>query len=257
LKAKAVRRNETYQICQAVHGGTDSFREPTLFGMIDTLSIKFKSTEVSQAILSSKKSLTKSLKDVQLKDWTTSYTTSRENKLRSLNMYYSHDVMGKRKFTNVWKENKAATFEGHHVPNYIPYKELALEINSLEIGIVNDANTLLSDNDSDIQGTYREPAQFIQRLAKFYLIRNNERHDKLKEFNFFPKKCMESFLFVLAIGGDGAPGTGTSFLVSFLNCGQRIASSAENFLLFGANVDESAPVVSAFLKKLLVDLVYL
>jgi len=69
--------------------------------MIDTLSIKFKSTEVSQAILSSKKSLTKSLKDVQLKDWTTSYTTSRENKLISLNMYYSHDVMGKRKFTNV------------------------------------------------------------------------------------------------------------------------------------------------------------
>jgi len=68
---------------------------------------------------------------------------------------------------------------------------------------------------------------------------------------------MESFLFVLAIGGDGAPGTGTSFLVSFLNCGQRIASSDENFLLFGANVDESAPVVSAFLKKLLVDLVYL
>ena len=77
------------------------------------------------------------------------------------------------------------------------------------------------------------------------------------KFESLPRKCKESFLFVLSIGGDGAPGSGTAFLVSFLNCGKRIASSAENFLLFGANVDETSDLVKLYLKELVSDLHYL
>ena len=65
---------------------------------------------------------------------------------------------------------------------------------------------------------------------------------------------MDSFLFVLAIGGDGAPGSGTSIFVSFLNCGKRVASSSENFLLFGENVEENSEVVRNFISKLISDI---
>lgn len=62
---------------------------------------------------------------------------------------------------------------------------------------------------------------------------------------------------MLSIGGDRAPGSGTAFLVSFLHCGKRVASSSENYLLFGANVDENSEFVKLFLKELVSDLIYL
>jgi len=67
-----------------------------------------------------------------VKDWTESYKSSQENKLRSLNVYYSHEVMGKTKYSMVHKANKASVFEGHQLPNYIPYKELAELINKVD-----------------------------------------------------------------------------------------------------------------------------
>ena len=221
--------------------------EPTLVGMVDTLASKFKANDLSKQLLSCKNSVKKSLQSATLKTWTANYSDSEQNKLRSMNVYYSHDVMGKRKYMSVRKANKSATFEGHQVPNYIPYKKLADKINQIDIGTVNDVNKLVAA-DTNFEGAYREPATFIQRLAGFYLNRNKERSDKLKVFENIPKKCPDSFMFVLAVGGDGAPGTGTSMLVSFLNCGQRIASSSENYLLFGANVDESSDVVLTFVK---------
>jgi len=65
----------------------------------------------------------------------------------------------------------------------------------LIIGIINDVNAL-TDYSTEFQGAYREPAEFIQRLAAFYLSRNLERSDKLKEFGNIEKKCPESFMFV-------------------------------------------------------------
>ena len=47
-------------------------------------------------------------------------------------------------------------------------------------------------------------------------------------------------LFLLAFGGDGAPGVGTVFSVSFLNIGKRILSSSGTFMLFGADVEDSS-----------------
>ena len=42
-----------------------------------------------------------------------------------------------------------------------------------------------------------------------------------------------------------------SFLVSFLNVGRRVASSYDNFLIFGANCDESSPVTKKYVRSLL------
>ena len=48
---------------------------------------------------------------------------------------------------------------------------------------------------------------------------------------------------LVALGGDGYPfGKNTnacSFLVSFVNVGKQVASTSDNFLVFGANESES------------------
>ena len=64
-------------------------------------------------------------------------------------------------------------------------------------------------------------------------------------------------LFVLAFGGDAAPGYGTSYLVSFLNAGRRVMSSSENFIIFGGNVDETSKISSRFVMKLMSDIRHL
>ena len=68
-----------------------------------------------------------------------SFTKSEENKLRSLNNYYSYDVL------NLRKANKQAKFQGHSVPNFVSYKELANVINSIDIGDVKYPSDLCSD----------------------------------------------------------------------------------------------------------------
>ena len=75
--------------------------------------------------------------------------------------------------------------------------------------------------------------------------------DKLKSFEF-TKKDADSFLFVIAFGGDGAPGCGLSFLVSFINAGKR--NSTENFLVFGSNADECSKISHRFILNVIRDI---
>ena len=85
------------------------------------------------------------------------------------------------------KTNIQTKFQGHSVPNYISYKELAQVINIIDIGTVKNLSDLSSDckNTPDV---YREPVEFILRLAEFYLFVNEERLGKLKSFEHFPCK---------------------------------------------------------------------
>ena len=75
----------------------------------------------------------------------------------------------------------------------------------------------------------------LPRLAEFYMRVNHQCFDKLIEFDC-GKIETSSFLFLFSIGGDEAPSSGTTFLVSFINAGKRVCSSFENFLIFGGNV---------------------
>ena len=73
-------------------------------------------------------------------------------------------------------------------------------------------------------------------LAKFYLSENSK--ENLKGF------AKSTGTFQIALVGDGCPfgknESASSFLVRFLNVGRRVASSYDNFLIFGANCDESS-----------------
>ena len=64
-----------------------------------------------------------------------------------------------------------------------------------------------------------------------------------------PKKDPSSLLFLIAFGGDGAPGVGTVFSISFLNVGKRICSSSECFMVFGSDCSEDSPASRAFVKR--------
>ena len=76
----------------------------------------------------------------------------------------------------------------------------------------------------------------------------------MKSFEHFPCKETSSFLFEIAFGDDGAAGIGMSALISFINVGERIANSEEQFLLFGAYVDENSGIITIFYEKLVCDL---
>ena len=94
---------------------------------------------------------------------------------------------------------------------------------------------------------YKKLPEFALRLASFYIIVSKNMHDKLKEFNTFPKKNPESVLFFVAIGGDEVPDA--TFLISFINVCKRVASSSDNFLLLGGNVKENSSIVRQYVQN--------
>ena len=106
-------------------------------------------------------------------------------------------------------------------------------------------------------GLYRPLASYVHRLSEFYLTVYPSRKEELREFPCFEKKNDNTFLFLLNYGGDGAPGIGTAFLVSFLNVVERLLSSKENFMVFGSNCDERSPAVLRYLRQVLLDFKYL
>ena len=71
----------------------------------------------------------------------------------------------------------------------------------------------------------------------------------MKSFEHFPCKEASCFSFAVAAGDDGTLGRGMSVLISFINVGERIASSAEQFFLSGADVDENFDNVTVFFEK--------
>lgn len=69
LRVKVTRRNETLDACVTIHGGTEKNVKPAILGMVDTLTSKVKTKELSQIILNSKMALTASLEKSCLNNW--------------------------------------------------------------------------------------------------------------------------------------------------------------------------------------------
>ena len=124
--------------------------------------------------------------------------------------------MGKRKYISIRKANKAPG-----VVNFVSYKTLSTYINKIGIGDERSispifTNELQQDDVGD--GMFRNLVSFAPRLASFYIKVNEKRQDKLKFFNeSYTRKNDSSLLFLIAIGGDEAPASGRSFLMSLGN----------------------------------------
>ena len=174
-----------------------------------------------------------------------------------MNAYYSHNVLGKRKYLSLRKANRQSTFENMQIVNFVSYKNFSKQINNVDIGELIDISTLSTNSQQQVCGSCHPPSTFILRMAKFYLEVNQKREDKLKSFPSFNTKDSDSFLFAMAIGSYGAPGTGMAILVSFLNVSERLPSSKEQFLLFGGAVEENSEIVSNLFKILIKDVRFL
>ena len=141
-------------------------------------------------------------------------------------------------------------------PIFVPWKVLSGHMGSLHIG---EVRNICPDFTQGLEeeawsGAYRPFYNYALRLAQHYLLINENREDKLLTFPNIKPMDPSSFVFAFAIGGDEAPGAGTSYLVSFLNCGKRVASSFENFLIYGANIKETHTVVERYVCGLVADI---
>ena len=94
VRSKIVHRKETFDACSVIHGGSSLRPDPVIEGMVDKLNSKFRAKQVSNIILNSKSKLLNSVKNEVGMDWLKSFNKSEENKLRSLNTYYSQMFWG-------------------------------------------------------------------------------------------------------------------------------------------------------------------
>lgn len=171
--------------------------------------------------------------------------------------------MGKRKYQSVrlvlsmksheskqGKRTGISICKGCKVPKLLTYDNLVEQLKTIDIGTVREIDTDYLEGletENPVNGAYRDLRQYLPMLAQFYLSKN--RKESLKGF------AESTGTFQIALGGDGCPfgksESACSFLVSFLNVGRRVASSYDNFLIFGSNCDESSPVTKKYVRSLL------
>ena len=97
--------------------------------MMDTLSSKVSPKVFSQCILSGKQSVVNQIENNVIYRWKNEYYQSDENILKSLNVYYGQDVMGKAKYKATRKANRSRS-----VPSFVPYATLSEYIREIDIG---------------------------------------------------------------------------------------------------------------------------
>ena len=118
----------------------------------------------------------------------------------------------------------------------------------IDVGVVQSITEVFPAyvEDENISGCFRDLRPYLPRLAAFY-INMQTRRNALAWFS------ETEGTFLVAFGGDGCPfgknKTACSFLVSFLNAGKRVASSSDNFLVFGANCEETSKLVTRYVQS--------
>ena len=134
------------------------------------------------------------------------------------------------------------------IPKLLTYNNLVREISKIDIGNVYSVEDYIQEasEDDTVRGCFRKLEEFLPHLAQFYL-----RRDKKESIKWFGNA---EGTFLVALGGDGCPfgkkESACTFLVSFLNVGKRVASSNDNFIIFGANCEGSCPVVKKYVQLL-------
>ena len=132
------------------------------------------------------------------------------------------------------------------IPKLLTYNKLASKIKEIDTGKVYHVEEQFKDyvsEDEKVNGCFRDLREYLPRLAKFYL----SVQTRAKTLKWFGKT---EGTFLLAWGGDGCPfgknESACSFLISFLNAGKRVVSSSDNFLVFGANCEETSLVIKKY-----------
>ena len=140
----AKRRHETLTHASAIRGGSKNNPGPAFDGMFDTLAKRCKVDKMKDYVLG-QKTLKEKVASATFKKNVKAFESSAENAKRSIAVFYSSGVMGKRKYKSVrislsMKTNE--TTKGRSaisvmpkcpIPKLLPYDRLVKEINQIDI----------------------------------------------------------------------------------------------------------------------------
>lgn len=207
------------------------------------------------------------------------YEHSQKNMIRSVGVLYEGGISSKKQFNRKrsrevfemdtsGKKHQITYMPACKVPKLVDYKGVMKFVNTVDIGDVKEIQRAkkfkfdkgkyqkTADDEDDfhpaVAGCYRDLESFLIKLAGLYLSIDSKRPGFLTWFGH------EKGSFLVAIGADGAPfgkhNEATSWLLSFLNVGERVASCYENHLIFGANCPEEHPAVIEYGRQLRKDI---
>ena len=162
-----------------IHGANKSDLSPAIRGMWDTITSSCNSQQVAILVEQSKESTKNAIHDSLHKKWLLDIEQSKDNIIRSVNLYYSHDVMGKRKHVAIRKETACANanHKGRRLPNFVTCDTLMKYIKSFDIGTLYDVKEVLSKNvpkKEQDEGKFRKLSEYQPWLAEFYLRVNDD-----------------------------------------------------------------------------------
>lgn len=250
------RRSETFQAAVEIHGADPCAKKllPAQIGLLDTVEKKCSSKVLTDFMANSKKfsnTILPQIYNAKVKE----FESSEVNTLRSLAVFYSKGIVGKRKYISVYQSlsmtesnNSRSKKTSVTVPKIVPYNKLIEIIKGIDLGNLYSVRDVLCaqlEAKQKADGCYRDLAEHLVRLASFYLSTlTDEQIDWFGEPNTFQ----------IAIGGDGAPfgkyEQSCAWLISFLNIGHRVLSSDDNFLIFGSNCSEESAVVEKYISMI-------
>lgn len=261
------RRKETLDACHNIHGGSEANKEYTLDGMWVTMVNVATPTQLINYCKKSKKVKQNALPLI-VKDHVKSFENSTENKVRSLKVLYGKPMLSKEQYKSS-RTNLTMTSKGNgkrqslklmpnvSLPKLLPYDKLIDFVKTIDIGNLKDIDTTFCsdlEEDKKVSGVYRELESFLKELAIMYI--NIDQY--LGEKSFLMHFGNEPYHFKVAVGADGAPfgkdDEATSWLISFINVCDHIASESECFLIAGANCSESHIAMVRYANKLLEDI---
>ena len=160
----------------AIHWGKIFNKAPALDGILDTLQCKFKTEDVAKKIISGGSGSSNNIRKKVITKLNRDFYSSNESKLWSMNAYYAHNVLCKRKYLSLGKGIKQAKFDNTRITNFVSYKTLPNKINNVDIEQLNDISGLSASHEK-VCGKYCNPASYILDLAKFYLEVDNGREN--------------------------------------------------------------------------------
>ena len=128
-KTKYRRIAKTFVASIAIHGGSAETKNPAIDGMINTIFSKCTALPLATKLLGMKPAVTKIIEKSVTTKTCTEYYRSEENILRSLNVYYRSNVLGKQKYMLIRSANKKKG-----IPNFVPYAKLSKRIREIDIG---------------------------------------------------------------------------------------------------------------------------
>ena len=195
------RRSELFEAACQINGGTTNWSLPGVVRLCDTTVKKCPENNLVQVFSRSDK-ITKRFIPKVYKGALDDFEKSDSNFVRSVAVYYSGGVMGKKKYRAAHRDISyqkninnikfsRTVVSNCSIPRLVPYKKLMPFIKSLDIGKLYSVREMLCNDlneEEKVSGVYRNIEEMLPRLARYYLM--NERKYESLWFNDQPFTSM-------------------------------------------------------------------